>query len=58
MGISGHSDNLGEFARESCSFIKVVNGENFEPRRSNHNLGLVNIGSRVCTRKYWGKDLL
>jgi len=47
MSIPRHCNNLGQFARQSSSFIKIVNRKDFQTRRSNHNLGFVNIGSRL-----------
>jgi len=51
MRVPCHCNNLGQFARQSSSFIKIVNGKDFQSRRSNHDLGFVDIGSLKMRRK-------
>jgi len=47
MSVSGHCNYLGQFARESSSFIEIIYRKNFQPRRPNHHLGFINIGSHI-----------
>jgi len=46
MSVSGYCNYLGQFARQSSSFIKIIYRKNFQPRRPNHHLGFINIGSQ------------
>jgi len=47
MSVSGHCNYLGQFARQSSSFIEIIYRKNFQPRRPNHHLGFINIGSHI-----------
>jgi len=58
MRVPCHCNNLGQFARQSSSFVEIVNGKDFQSRRSNHDLGFVDIGSRLYYKCKVSKTLL